>query len=563
MTHFVSWRRWGIVFTLAALVFGCNAVLSPPDDDDGDGFGGGGFTNAPQSPGGTGGVVDPESVEAKGEETQSFFKAFQIDPEEEDTAGPKFVISADIDRDGMLDMVSAWNESQPVQLHLQRLDADGNTIFKTISLAGTSPVAVVAGLEVGRINADEWLDVVVLIKSTGAITVCPPPPEVRTIGVMDGEIMVLFNPGSAAELEVGSLWRETILTQSNRFPGLDAADFYASGTRPEVSGFTALAVGELDGQPGDDIVVAFNAAECESLGQKPPINTVELYPNPGAALAEDGTAWSFVNIESDAPQVKDVVLLDVDADGDLDIISTWTNSTSRNIRWARNPFVAHFLGGQSGTEAVLGGPITWEHRPVGQVATAADIITVGDMDGDGFEDVIVRSSRGQLVQWFRRPTGDQIEPVFPPDDPVPPGRDDFPWQVYTLAEFDMQEPEAIAVGDVTGDGQVELIVAAEGAVFWFDGSVGTSRYAPWASNAIIRDSPAEQTAPGGGAAVPPGTTPGAGVTATDVSTHINSLLVVDLDGDGRNDIVATLDRRSGSGLSDDRLVWYRNTRTTE
>lgn len=32
-------------------------------------------------------------------------------------------------------------------------------------------------------------------------------------------------------------------------------------------------------------------------------------------------------------------------------------------------------------------------------------------------------------------------------------------------------------------------------------------------------------------------------------------------GDGRNDIVGTLDRRTGSGLSDDRLVWYRNVRT--
>ena len=52
-----------------------------------------------------------------------------------------------------------------------------------------------------------------------------------------------------------------------------------------------------------------------------------------------------------------------------------------------------------------------------------------------------------------------------------------------------------------------------------------------------------------------------GVEAVDTSTHINTLLVVDLDNDGKNDIVGTLDRRTGAGLSDDRLVWYRNTRT--
>ncbi len=79
------------------------------------------FTDAPISPGGTGGVID-DMVEAAGEETQSFFTAFQIDPAAEDTAGPKFVISADIDQDGLMDLISAWNESQPIQLHLQRRD---------------------------------------------------------------------------------------------------------------------------------------------------------------------------------------------------------------------------------------------------------------------------------------------------------------------------------------------------------------------------------------------------------------------------------------------------------
>ena len=47
----------------------------------------------------------------------------------------------------------------------------------------------------------------------------------------------------------------------------------------------------------------------------------------------------------------------------------------------------------------------------------------------------------------------------------------------------------------------------------------------------------------------------------DTTTVINTLLIVDLDADGRNDIVGTLDRRAGSGLSDDRLVWYRNTKS--
>jgi hypothetical protein len=206
----------------------------------------------------------------------------------------------------------------------------------------------------------------------------------------------------------------------------------------------------------------------------------------------------------------------------------------------------------------------WELRPVGQVDTAANVLTTGDVDTDGFDDVVVRSTIGQIVQWFRRPSSLTLPPEFPPNDPLP-DRFNFPWPVFTLTEFSGQEPEAISLGDVTGDGQVELMVAVGGGVFWYDATAGQSVYDPWFSNTIIQDNPPDSTDPN---AAPPPTDPvpggtGVGVNAVDSSTHINALLVVDLDGDGKNDIIGTLDRRSGSGLSDDRLVWYRNTKTDE
>ena len=51
-------------------------------------------------------------------------------------------------------------------------------------------------------------------------------------------------------------------------------------------------------------------------------------------------------------------------------------------------------------------------------------------------------------------------------------------------------------------------------------------------------------------------------TGADViagTTSINSLVVVDLDGDGASDVVATFDRSGLSGLTNDALVWFRNT----
>lgn len=564
-----AWKRWTASAVLLTVLIGCGSVLQHLAKEARSSAGtggfataGGGFSDAPVSPGGTGGIIE-DQVEVEGEETQSFFRAYQIDPEAEDSAGPKFVISEDINKDGLLDLVSAWTESQPVQLHLQQRDEEDNISFLTITLGGTLPIALVAGVQVGHINNDDWLDVVVLVKSTGRATICPPPPTEEVIGVMDGLIIVLFNPGSAAAIPDGDRWFQTILPASNEYPGIDEVGFYEAATKPEFNGYTSLAVGQVDGSPGDDIVVAFNAAECESTGQKPPKNTIELYPNPGPEIADIGDAWIKVVVETNLPKVKDVYLYDVDADGDLDVVSTWTNLVSGNVRWFRNPFIPHTPGGPSGTAAVHQGTATWQDRPIGHVPTGADLLAIGDVDADGFDDVLVRSADGQIVMWFRRPTELAIQPIFPPPDPVP-DRANFPWDVFALAQLDRQEPEAISIGDITGDGINEVLLGAEGAVFWYDGTTGTSFYDEWSPNPVIRDNPPETTDPGASTQQqqqqPPGT-PGA--SEPDASTHINRLLIVDLDGDGRNDIVGTLDRRANSGLTNDRLVWYRNIRRLE
>ncbi len=756
----VTVRRTWMTAVAVAVVFGCTSVVDHVVDEAGGGgntpagsagsgttleTAGSGFafledefTDAPASPGGTGGVVkdDPELA---GEATSSFFTAFQLDPAAEDSAGPKFVLARDIDRDGWLDLVTGWNQSQPIQLHLQQRDADGNLSFRTVTLAGTSPFAVIAGIEVGYINDDEWLDVVVLSKTTGGAGLCPTSPP-GAISSLEGEIIILFNPGDPQLIPDGAEWREMFLvntlvnanpligtTWHNQFPGIEFVSFEEGQTKPEWNGFTSLVVADIDGVEGDDILVALNPGVCKELGQDPPINTVDLWINPGAAVAENFTLWgseipyepgdlrgqitlddppvdgaavflsatlnggavvppvtttatgtaSFilssdrtevsyqisteglppcavksarfqsgaagvqgpvafdatetvtdtcgeltasgvweltageladllggriyvrvdtslrgrgpVAIMADLPQVKDILTLDVDHDGDLDVIATYTNSISRNIRWARNPAIAHTLGGPDGPDEVVRRycdcwrlfALAWEQRPIGSLDTGADIMDLVDIDNDGFKDVLVRSTVGQIIQWFRQPNLLVLPPEFPPDDTVP-DRFDFPWPVYTLTEFNGLEPEAIAFGDLTGDGLPEVIAAAEGAVYWYDGSVGDSVYDPWLGRTVVRDSPVDTTDPAatatgaGGAGGDSGSAgsdaepdaadvagAGVGVTEVDTSTHINSLLIVDLDGDGRMDIIGTLDRRSGAGLSDDRLVWYRNIRTEE
>ena|GEM_PF-779475 len=730
--------------------FGASAGFFPNDSHD--------------VPGGTLPVVAEEEEQATdGEETASHFRAIQIDPVFETSSGPKFVMPFDIDNDGMVDLLTGWNQSQPVQIHLQRRDGDGNVHFVTVNLGGTGPIALIGDVDMADFDGDGWLDVALLVKETGSIGVCPKEGGFEPIGGAGmGEVQILFNPGDVDQITDGDAWEEVRLERS-KLPGRRGAAIATARTFPEFNGYTGLGVGEIDGINGPDIVVAYNPATCEFYGDLPdPINRIVLYVNPGGANMRDpggiplsvtavasgpeqvntngdvtlngsgsfsrvgvsglgpafgevdylwtqeagpvvslsgitsakptfttpGTAaaltfrlsvsaggatdfdyvtvvvtapgavpanlpptvqangeltvvpdadqsgaitvqmsasgydpdgdtltytwtqvrgeavvlsggdtatpsfaapaagdelrfrvtvsdgtllasdlvvvncgfWAPVRIDEHLATAGDVKLKDVDLDGDNDILYTYPDAITRNISWARNP--VDVVGSR---DTLV--PANWEVRPVGHVDTDADVFTLGDVDNDGFDDLLVRSSTGHVVQWFRHPgtppacTGDEdcgmhevcvagqcvVEPIFPPPDVVP-DRFNFPWQVFTVAEYPIGRLAGIALGDLTGDGSNEIAVAAGGIVYWYEADLVESSYDQWLENFVIDDTKVHGT-----------TDDVEDIDFQDDGTVIYSLTVVDIDGDGARDIIATFDRRVESGLADDSLIWFRNT----
>jgi hypothetical protein len=283
----------------------------------------------------------------------------------------------------------------------------------------------------------------------------------------------------------------------------------------------------LDG--ATDIVVASNSPCTEAQAE------VLVFTNLGPGPVHDGT-WFAQALPDDFPKttIKSLALGDVDLDGDPDVVATFPDAPSMNIRWFRNPTVDapddyHISDGE------------WQVGTVGQVPTGADVITLGDIDRDGRVDVVVRSSSGGVIQWLKAPAGATTAPVRA-----------IPWQVYTVAEFTDRVPEAIALGDIDIDGRVELIAAAEGGLAWFDAPTAEGIFDQWSEHMIIDEGASSE------GAVPPTTDPDVEPEEVADTTFINSIVIVDLDGDGVNDLVVTLDRSGLSGLTNDALVWFRN-----
>ncbi|RME37890.1 MAG: VCBS repeat-containing protein [Planctomycetota bacterium] len=454
--------------------------------------------------------------------TLSFFEAFQVDPQSEDSAGPQFVAAADLNNDGLTDLVSAWNQSQPVQVHIQQRPVTGTIRFETTTLAGSVPVVSVAGLAVDDFDQDGHTDIAVLVKESlteGAACLDSEQPDAG----LSGMILLYLGPDDPTEVNQPLSWIETPV-------GSSLLQGAGTGETPETGGFTAMAAGDMDEDGDTDLVVAWNSA-CGGG-----TTDVVIFTNGGAGAVRDGS-WTGTLLPDPFPQgsaIKDVALGDLDGDGDLDVVATFPDAPTMNVRWYRNPTV-------DVPDEVHVSDLGWAVGTVAQIPTGADVLDTGDIDGDGRVDVLVRSTNGKLIQWMRGPEQPTTDPIR-----------QIPWQVYTVSEFTDRTPDAIRLGDLDGDGFPEVIASAAGALLWFAPQPTATVFDQWEEVLIVDDGTGAQ------GEAPATTDPNVQPEEVVGATLINNVIVADLDGDGSNDIVATLDRAGLSGLTNDALAWFRN-----
>ncbi|MBN1674572.1 MAG: DUF2341 domain-containing protein [Kiritimatiellae bacterium] len=320
----------------------------------------------------------------------------------------------DINGDGYLDFVRA-NDGQ-----VNRLYTNNGTASPFAGVVGTSFGAeadATYGVALGDMNGDGRLDILEANYD-------------QTNRVYFGQGEGAFGDGVGITTNAESTWALSVsdvdgdgdldvvaanYNQNSRlYLNVGAPDWFVEGQAFDLSASTrGLAMGDLDGDGAADLVVA------RYYGSQP--NRVYLNGakrNP-YALAQ-GT-----NLTADAHDSYAVATGDMDGDGDLDVVVA---NGSENVLYLNNGTLDPFVG-------IDGTNVTSDFDSTRAVA-------VGDVDGDGDLDVVAANDSS---------TANRLYLNNGTDDP-------FSGIDGTNITSDADDTYAIVLGDVDGDGDLDVVV---------------------------------------------------------------------------------------------------------
>ena len=148
-------------------------------------------------------------------------------------------------------------------------------------------------------------------------------------------------------------------------------------------------------------------------------DTIEWYENwDGQGSFDD---FSFLEITTNADGASSVFAADIDGDGDSDVLSASRNDN--NIRWYEN----------------TGDPFSFEQHVITNDAEQANSVFAADLDGDGDLDVL--SSGQGTTEWYENTGTGRF------------GQPNLISAIFTVSG------ESVYAADIDGDGDLDVIVA--------------------------------------------------------------------------------------------------------
>lgn len=407
---------------------------------------------------------------------------------------------ADIDRDGVLDIVSVHEDSNHLRIAFGSADPDSWTLT---TVASGDMVRAIEDVAVGDLDGDGWPDLVAAME--------------------EAHLAFFRNPGSRDAARKGA-WEGLIppVTQGR-------------------GSWLRVFIADIDGDGHNDVTAANKGASDIVDPDAPRADrTTSLFTLRGDPLYPD--AWhEQVLLAKDVPNTA--MPVDIDGDGDLDVLAA--------ARLAQVTYILENRGTDAaGKVAIVPHPVAIDESalPGCIVATSAFQSAFRDLNRDG---------RTDLVTSFFENCGD---PRVPGGLPAlgwleQPATLDQPWIYHRIGDILPDMVIAVELEDIDGDGDLDAITGGySGLNIVKGGYSGAPR---------DRDGPAITSVDSVGRIAwfeNPGAV-GGGWQRHDISRRVRGMydqfIARDMDGDGDADLVGT---RGNSGRFDG-VFWLEQERS--
>lgn len=340
-----------------------------------------------------------------------------------DARNPSAVALADLDRDGRADLL--FESTYGNQLTVFHSGPGGRLVYRQDVLTPTFP----EGLAVSDIDGDGWLDVAI----AGADG--PIADQAFALNQGDGAL--------AAPTYLAGLTRPSASQVfAGRFDGDEREDLiYAGAPNPRVAWHEGPAVfAPLDSVTMDGCAVNRLAVGRLDLDLLDDLVFLSGMDSIGVALANGARGFRLLPRTYVGGLLSDIALRDLDADGRLDVV---------------------VLDAATSTVVFLKSIGTGVYAPavryaVGEPGTFPTSLAIGDLDADGFLDLVVSNARTKgdfrsatATVWYNDQHAGFLD------------RADFATGPYG---------GRLALGDVDGNGTLDLAVANGRG--WLSGSLG-------------------------------------------------------------------------------------------